>query len=146
MTICTKNYVKIYTSLNVTCFYMLFTNTNVGTGSSQVNGEATVPCLCCHQDTPSKQHIDLSTVFKYGARVCVICQCEFMVSVNLDAFIANHTPSLKSCNDTSWIRFSGTQSLLFCVHVSTAIIKELQKRKETGVYFYITRCICLFAV
>jgi hypothetical protein len=90
-----------YTSLNVTCSYMpVFMNTEVRTSSSQVNGEAAVPCLFCHQETLSKQQIDLSAVFTIGARMCVICQCEFMVSVNLDAFIAHRTPSLKSCNGT----------------------------------------------
>jgi hypothetical protein len=90
-----------YTSLNVTCSYMqVFTNTKVMTSSSQVNREAADHCLFCHQETLSKQQIDLSAVFINGARKCIICQCEFMVSVNLDAFIAHHTPCLKSCNDT----------------------------------------------
>jgi len=75
-------------------------NIKVGTSSSQVNGEATVPCLFCHQETLSKQQTDMSAVFTNGARMCVISQCEFMISLNLDAFIAHHTPSLKSCNGT----------------------------------------------
>ena len=72
----------------------------MGTSSSQVNGEAAVPCLFSHQETLSKQQIDLSAVFTNGARLCVICQCEFMVSVNVGAFIEHHTPILKSCNGT----------------------------------------------
>lgn len=93
--------VRNYTYLNVTCSYMpVFTNNKVGTSSSQVNGEAAVPCLFCHQETLSKQQTDLSAVFTNGARKCVKSQCEFMFSLNLDAFIAHHTPSLKSCNGT----------------------------------------------
>jgi len=90
-----------YTSLKVTCSYMpVFTNTKVGTSSSQVNGKAAVPCSFCHQETLSKQQIDLSAVFTNGARLYVTCQCEFIVSANLDAFIEHHTPILKSYNGT----------------------------------------------
>jgi hypothetical protein len=62
-----------YTSLNVTYSYIpILTNNKLGTSSSQVNGEAAVPCLFCHQETLSKQQINLSAVFTNGARMCVI--------------------------------------------------------------------------
>jgi hypothetical protein len=64
-----------------------------------------------------------------------------MVSVILDAFIAHHTPSLKSCNGSLWIIMGlyGAQFLLFCVQVFTAIKKEASETQ--AVYFSTRRLI-----
>jgi hypothetical protein len=93
-----KLIVRNYTSLNVTCLHMpVFTNTKVRPEWNQVNGEATVLNLSCHQETLFKQTV--GGVQNWCQNVCNVSEWIYGLS-NLDAFIPQQTPSLKPCNWT----------------------------------------------
>jgi hypothetical protein len=79
MAICTKNDSRNYTSLNVTCLHMsVFTNTKWELVEVRLIGRLQ---FCAYSVTKKHCLNKLSVVFKNGARMCVMCQSEFMVSV-----------------------------------------------------------------